>query len=54
MYKLTQMYSSCTVCYVVLTEDEKRYNAERDNFNFPVCNKCLKDASVKIEKELKK
>lgn len=51
---MSQMYSSCTVCYNELSEEDKIINAERDNINFPVCKKCLNEASVDIDKTLKK
>jgi hypothetical protein len=48
------MYSSCTVCYEPLTDEDKKINAERDNLNFPICKKCLDETSNEIDKALKK
>ena len=51
---MSQMYSSCTVCYEPLTEEDKKINAENENFYFPVCKKCLDQTAKEIEKILKK
>jgi len=46
---LSQIYSSCTVCYEQLTEEDKKINTEKDNFYFPVCKSCIDKAIKEIE-----
>lgn len=48
------MYSSCTVCYEDLSDEDKILNAEKENFEFPVCKKCLEGAIKEIIKIRKK
>ncbi|MCK2000117.1 hypothetical protein MZM54_01795 [[Brevibacterium] frigoritolerans] len=51
---MTQMYSSCTVCYEPLTEEDTKVNIEKENYYFPVCKKCLSETSIEINNALKK
>lgn len=51
---MTQMYSSCTVCYEPLTEEDTKVNIEKENYYFPVCKKCLSETSIEIDNALKK
>lgn len=51
---MSQMYSSCTVCYKPLAKEDFKINEALENFNFPVCLNCLNETSSEIENIIKK
>ncbi|WP_456363891.1 hypothetical protein [Priestia aryabhattai] len=48
---MSQIYSSCTVCYQPLNDEDKELNAEKDNLYFPVCKSCINKAIKEIEEK---
>lgn len=45
MVEISKVYSKCTACYEDLNDDDKKLNLEEDNPNYPVCLKCINNAS---------